>query len=193
MTLLRRIPVPGTGPEDVVTDNDGTLYTGLDDGSILAVDVETASVRPVAHTGGRPLGLHRLPDGSLLVCDAQRGLLRMDPGSGHMETLLTEVRGERLTFCSNAATAADGTTYVSDSSRRFGLDHWKGDLLEHSGTGRLVRLSPGRNPRSFWTACSSPTASPWPPTAASWPSRNQAATACDESISPVRAPDRPIR
>jgi sugar lactone lactonase YvrE len=146
MTLLRRIPVPGTGPEDVVTDNDGTLYTGLDDGSILAVDVETASVRPVAHTGGRPLGLHRLPDGRLLVCDAQRGLLRMDPGSGHMETLLTEVRGERLTFCSNAATAADGTTYVSDSSRRFGLDHWKGDLLEHSGTGRLVRLSPGEEP-----------------------------------------------
>ncbi|MFG1811630.1 SMP-30/gluconolactonase/LRE family protein [Streptomyces sp. NPDC049040] len=146
MTLLRRIPLPGTGPEDVVADSEGTLYTGLDDGSILAVDVEAATVRSVAHTGGRPLGLHPLPDGRLLVCDAQRGLLRLDPDSGRIDTLLTEVRGERLTCCSNAATAADGTTYVSDSSRRFSLDHWKGDLLEHSGTGRLIRLPPGGEP-----------------------------------------------
>jgi sugar lactone lactonase YvrE len=146
MTLLRRIPLPGTGPEDVVAGDDGTLYTGLEDGTVLAVDVEAATARPIAHTGGRPLGLHPLPDGRLLVCDAERGLLRLEPGSGRIETLLTDVRGERLTCCSNAATDADGTVYVSESSRRFGLQYWKGDLLEHSGTGRLIRLPAGGEP-----------------------------------------------
>ena len=146
MTLLRRIPLPGTGPEDVVADSAGTLYTGLDDGTVVAVDARSGTVRPLVRTGGRPLGLHPLPDGRLLICDAQRGLLRLEPGSGRIESVLTEVRGERLTCCSNATTTADGTIYVSDSSRRFTLEHWKGDLLEHSGTGRLIRLAPGEEP-----------------------------------------------
>jgi sugar lactone lactonase YvrE len=41
------------------------------------------------------------------------------------------------------AVAPDGTVYFSDSSRRFGIDHWRADLLEHSGTGRLLRRDPG--------------------------------------------------
>ncbi|MHA6758136.1 SMP-30/gluconolactonase/LRE family protein [Streptacidiphilus sp. PAMC 29251] len=146
MTLCRRIPLPGTGPEDVVADSKGTLYTGLADGSIVALDVDAGTVRTVARTGGRPLGLHPLPDGRLLICDAQRGLLRLDPDSGRIEPVLTEIQGERLTCCSNATTTADGTIYVSDASRRFSLEHWRGDLLEHSGTGRLIRLAPGEEP-----------------------------------------------
>jgi hypothetical protein len=70
MTLLRRIPLPGTGPEDVVADSAGTLYTGLDDGTVVAVDARSGTVRPLVRTGGRPLGLHPLPDGRLLICDA---------------------------------------------------------------------------------------------------------------------------
>jgi hypothetical protein len=38
--------------------------------------------------------------------------------------------------------AADGTVYFTDSTSRFDLEHWKADLLEHSGTGRLLRRSP---------------------------------------------------
>jgi hypothetical protein len=45
-------------------------------------------------------------------------------------------------FCNNADVAIDGTIYFTDSSRRFGIDHWKGDLVEHSGTGRLLRRTP---------------------------------------------------
>jgi sugar lactone lactonase YvrE len=46
-----------------------------------------------------------------------------------------------LRLCNNAAIARDGSIYFSDSSRRFGLEHWTADLLEHSGTGRLFKLS----------------------------------------------------
>ena len=79
------------------------------------------------------------PDGGLLVCDARRGLLRADLATGVVTTLVSEVDGRPIGFCNNAAVAADGTIYFSDSSRRFGVDAWKADLLEHSGTGRLLR------------------------------------------------------
>ena len=59
MTLLRRIPLPGVGPEDVVADSAGTLWTGLEDSSsIVTVDIEAGTARAVTRTGGRPLGLH---------------------------------------------------------------------------------------------------------------------------------------
>jgi hypothetical protein len=32
--------------------------------------------------------------------------------------------------------------YFTDSTSRFELEYWKADLLEHSGTGRLLRWSP---------------------------------------------------
>jgi sugar lactone lactonase YvrE len=83
-----------------------------------------------------------MPDGRLLVCDAERGLLAVDPGTGTTETLVTDVGGARMRFCNNAAVAPDGTVYFSDSSRRFGVEHWKAEMLEHSGTGRLLRRNP---------------------------------------------------
>jgi sugar lactone lactonase YvrE len=47
-----------------------------------------------------------------------------------------------MRFCNNASVAPDGTIYFTDSSRRFGLEHFRADILEHSGTGRLLRRSP---------------------------------------------------
>jgi sugar lactone lactonase YvrE len=51
-------------------------------------------------------------------------------------------RGPDLRVCNNAAVAEDGTIYFTDSSSRFDLEYWKADLLEHSGTGRLLRRTP---------------------------------------------------
>jgi len=114
----------------------------------------------VADTGGRPLGVELLGDGRLLVCDARRGLLAVDPETSAVEVLVDRVAGEPMRFCNNAAVAADGTVYFSDSSRRFGIDHWRADLLEHSGTGRLLpgfpdNLSTGAD-GLIWVALGSP-------------------------------------
>jgi sugar lactone lactonase YvrE len=38
--------------------------------------------------------------------------------------------------------AADGTIYFTDSSRRFGIDNWRDDLIEQTAGGRLLRRSP---------------------------------------------------
>jgi sugar lactone lactonase YvrE len=140
---LTVIEINGTGPEDVVVDGEGHVLTGVEDGRILRVSPDGRFVERIADTGGRPLGLELLPDGGVLVCDAWRGLLRVDPKRGDVEALVEEVAGERMRFCNNAAVAPDGTVYFSDTSRRFGIDHWKADVLEHSGTGRLLRRGPG--------------------------------------------------
>ncbi|MBM6546745.1 SMP-30/gluconolactonase/LRE family protein [Janibacter sp. YIM B02568] len=137
------VGVPGPGAEDVLVGDDGTVWTGTADGAIHALDPAGGSTRRVARTGGRPLGLEWLPDGRLLVCDAERGLLAVSTEDGALEELVTEVDGERLRFTNNAAVAEDGTIWFSDSSRRWGVREWKSDLIEHTRSGRLFRRDPG--------------------------------------------------
>ncbi|GAB2458603.1 SMP-30/gluconolactonase/LRE family protein [Jatrophihabitans fulvus] len=139
---FRLLPLPGPGPEDVVVDPDGMLVTGLADGRVLRVDPGSGQWEQLADTGGRPLGLEPGPDGTVFACDHDRGLLRIDPG-GAVVPLVEAVDGHRLNFASNVVRSPDGTLYFSASTRRFDLAHYEGDLLEHSGTGRLFRLRPG--------------------------------------------------
>ncbi|MFG2720199.1 SMP-30/gluconolactonase/LRE family protein [Streptomyces sp. NPDC048416] len=148
----RRVELGGAGPEDVVFDGAGRVVTGVADGRVLRIVLPTgdrpAGIEQVGHTRGRPLGLEVLPDGRLLVCDAERGLLRLDPdGEQRPEVLADSVAGAPLRFCSNAVAAADGTVYFTVSSRRHGLDDWLCDILEHEPTGLLVRLTPGAEPQ----------------------------------------------
>ena len=111
---LTVIPVPGPGAEDVLVAEDGTVYTGTEDGSIFAISPDGESIRRVANTLGRPLGLEWLPDGRLLVCDAHRGLLAIDLTTGDVELLANSVGGRAMRFCNNAAVLGDGTIYFSD-------------------------------------------------------------------------------
>ncbi|OAR26995.1 strictosidine synthase [Streptomyces sp. ERV7] len=148
---LRLVELGGTGPEDVVFDGSGRLLTGVADGRVLRIVLpgpggpdRPGGVEEVGRTGGRPLGLEVLPDGRLLVCDAERGLLRLDPGGrAEAEVLADSVAGMPLRFCSNAVAAPDGTVYFTVSSRRHGLDDWLSDIVEHQPTGLLARLVPG--------------------------------------------------
>lgn len=132
--------VPGTGPEDVLVDDAGRLICGLDDGRILRFPAGGGDPETVAETGGRPLGLDQHPDGSLIVCDAARGLLRVE--GGRVAVLVDRFEGQRLRFVNNPAVAADGTVYFTDTSRRFGLSAYRSDLIEHSSSGRLFRRAP---------------------------------------------------
>jgi sugar lactone lactonase YvrE len=139
---MRLVPVPGYGTEDVLVDDAGRVITGTEDGRILRISADGGVVELLAMTGGRPLGIELAPDRSLVVCDARRGLLRVDLRTESVDVLVGEVEGRPLRFCNNAAVATDGTIYFTDSTRDFGIDHWKADLLEHSRTGRLLRRRP---------------------------------------------------
>lgn len=140
LPALTVLTVNGLGTEDVVVDEKGNVFTGVADGRILRLTADGRRLDTIADTGGRPLGLELYPDGRLLVCDAAKGLLLADRASGETESLVP--RGPDLRLCNNAAVTGDGTIYFTDSTSRFDLEHYVADLLEHSGTGRLLRRDP---------------------------------------------------
>ena len=139
---LSLVTIPGTAPEDVVAAADGTIFTGVEDGRIIAVDPADHTPRVVTDTGGRPLGLAFTRDHRLLICDSHRGLLRYDPQTGQLETLVSEVAGRKLTFCSNAVESADGTIYFTESTSRLHYEYYKGSVIEARGSGSLLRRDP---------------------------------------------------
>ncbi|MDN5745011.1 MAG: SMP-30/gluconolactonase/LRE family protein [Nocardioidaceae bacterium] len=140
------IPVPGHGAEDVVVATQGPdagwAFTGTEDGAIFKVAPDGDRIERVAQTRGRPLGLEFAADGRLLVCDAHRGLLWVDPSTGEIEEITATVQGVPMKFCNNAAIAADGSIWWSDSSTQFGIEQWKHDFVRNTRTGRLIRRTP---------------------------------------------------
>lgn len=139
MRSLTVIPVPGGGAEDVLVDANGSVYTGTDDGAIFRVHPEGRRVERVGQTGGRPLGLEMLSDSRILVCDAHRGLLALDTATGNLEVLTSLVNGQRMEFCNNAAVHSGGDIFFSDTSRFYGVERWKADMIENTSSGRLLR------------------------------------------------------
>jgi hypothetical protein len=133
------VPLPGEGPEDVVVGPDGVIYTGLRDGRVLGVAPEDGSVREVANTGGRPLGLEVTADGRLLICDSPKGLLELDLKTGALKTLVTHDQVEQLIFCSNVVAAPDGDLFFTVSTMRYSFDDWRKDIIENVPTGRIYR------------------------------------------------------
>ncbi len=132
------------GPEDIDVDSEGRVYGGTADGKILRItNAGTSSerVEVFAETGGRPLGLHFDAEGNLIVCDAFKGLLSINP-EGEVTTLVTEVDGQPLVFTDDLDIASDGTIYFSDASSKFNQHHYKLDLLEAKPYGRFIAYYP---------------------------------------------------
>jgi sugar lactone lactonase YvrE len=135
------VPVPGDGPEDIVVDTDGQLWTGLLDGRIVRISPDGGEQSVIANTGGRPLGLHVARDGRVLICDSYRGLLALNPASGELTSLVEAVNGRPLKFCSNVTETADGTIYFTESTSDFHFEHFLASILEARGSGALFRLA----------------------------------------------------
>lgn len=139
-------PVPADGAEDVVVGtsgrDEGAVFTGTADGSIWRISHDARRTDLVARTGGRPLGLELDGDGRLLVCDARRGVLRVDTVTGAIDVVTDAAAGRPLVFCNNAAVGSDGTVWFTDSSAHHGIDRWKDEMVQATGTGRLLRIAP---------------------------------------------------
>ncbi|GAA3219340.1 SMP-30/gluconolactonase/LRE family protein [Dactylosporangium siamense] len=140
LVVARLLRTGGHGPEDVMFDAHGYVVTGTGDGRILRLG-PGGSQTVAGDTGGRPLGVQPCADGGVLVCDHDRGLLRVAP-DGTVEVLVDEVDGAPLTFASNVVEAADGTIWFTTSTSRWSLEHHLGDMFEHTCTGRLIRRDP---------------------------------------------------
>jgi sugar lactone lactonase YvrE len=131
------------GPEDVAFDDEGRLYTGVEDGSVLRttepVDEATtnAALEPFADTGGRPLGMQFDGD-DLLVCAEDAGLVSVAP-DGEVTELATRVGGREIAFADDLHVADDGTVYFTDATEH---DIFQDELFELRDTGRLLAYDP---------------------------------------------------
>ena len=134
----------GGGPEDVAVAADGTLYTGVDDGHVMALPPGAADWRPLLVTYGRPLGLAFSPDERFLyIADAEAGLLRADR-AGHLELLLDSLPGGGdLGLVDDLAVhPATGEVFFTSATDAWPLARARDALLEHDPTGRLLRYDP---------------------------------------------------
>lgn len=133
--------VSGRGPEDVAVDAEGRIYGGLHDGRIVRILADGTQETFATIEGGRPLGLHFDRAGNLIVADAWKGVLSIDP-QGRIEVLSTEEGGVPFAFADDLDIASDGRIYFSDASDKYHQPDYRLDLLEARGRGRLLVYDP---------------------------------------------------
>jgi len=79
---------------------------------------------------GQPNGLAIHQDGSVYIADHAKGILRLEPGSGKLTTVLSELPHAKLKGPNDLMFANNGDLYFTD----------QGGTGLHDPTGRLVRI-----------------------------------------------------
>lgn len=151
---LRNVELIGLGevegPEDVIFDADGHLYTGTRFGDIVRFRAPRYDQPELfAHTGGHPLGLAFDRDGNLLVCVAGMGLYLITP-AGEIRKMTDEtnrtpwsiIDDSRLKLADDLDVAPDGRVFFSEATIRYGMSNWAYDALESRGNGRIICYDP---------------------------------------------------
>lgn len=131
----------GHKPEDVALDAAGRIYAGLEDGRIVQLQPDGTQPRVFANTHGRPLGMVFDRTGNLIIADAIKGLLSVNP-SGEIKVLATEAEGRKFGCLNDLDIGADGTIYFSEASSKYPMSQFTSDILEHQPNGRLMAFNP---------------------------------------------------
>jgi sugar lactone lactonase YvrE len=131
----------GHKPEDVALDAQGRIYAGLEDGRIMQLQPDGTQPRLFANTGGRPLGMVVDRAGNLIVADAIKGLISINPG-GEIKVLATEADGVKFGCLNDLDIGADGTIYFTEASYKYPMSQFASDVLEHQPNGRLMAFDP---------------------------------------------------
>ncbi|KAG9458027.1 hypothetical protein H6P81_002535 [Aristolochia fimbriata] len=134
-------------PEDLAVDKEGSLYTATRDGWIKKLHKNGSWEEWRMMGGSSMLGMATAVDGGLLVCDAEKGLLKVDEGG--VTVVASEVEGSKIRFADDVIQGADGNIYLSDASTKFGFHEWILDLLEAEPHGRVLKHDPSTGTTSL--------------------------------------------
>jgi sugar lactone lactonase YvrE len=142
-SVLEGLDLYGTpnsqGPEDVAVDAEGRVYVGVEEGLILRYQADGSDPQVFANTEGRPLGLDFDNDGNLIVADAVKGLLSVDP-EGAVKVLCTKAGLHPFRFADDVDVDSQNVAWFSDASFKFGpAAHAMEEALESAPNGRLVK------------------------------------------------------
>lgn len=115
--------------EGPVFDAQGRIYvTDIPHGRILCLD-GGGDWHVVAQTGGWPNGLARHTDGSLWIADYRLGILRCEPDSGRIDTVLGHRNSESFKGVNDLVFDKAGRLYFTD----------QGQTGLHDPSGRVYR------------------------------------------------------
>ena len=128
------------GPEEVAMDGKGRIYAGTQDGKIIRL-LPNGMVETFAVTQGRPLGIQFDKNDNLIVCDAYKGLLSIDP-EGKITELTTSAADIPFKLTDALDIASDGTIYFTDASHKYEQKSYLYDLLESRPYGRFLAYDP---------------------------------------------------
>ena len=124
------------GPEEVAVDNQGRVYGGTQDGKIMVLTPD-GKLTTFAETHGRPLGMQFDKNQNLIVADAFKGLLSINP-QGKITVLATSVNGVPFKFTDALDISSGGIIYFTDASFKYEHNEYLYDLLESKPHGRLL-------------------------------------------------------
>jgi len=128
------------GPEEIAVDEKGRIYFGTPAGTISRL-LSNGIIETFTTTGGRPLGMKFDQKGNLIVADANKGLLSVDP-QGSIMILATSADGIPFKCTDALDVAKNGTIYFTDASDKFSLKDYLFDMLEARPHGRFMRYDP---------------------------------------------------
>lgn len=138
------------GPQDLVFDSNGYLYTACQGGDIVRLGPpEYAQPEIFAHIGGRPLGLAIDGSDTLYVCASGMGLFAIGQDrtvkklSDSVPRSFFAIRDDsRLRSLQALDVAPDGRIFFSEATARFDAHDWVADSLEMRSNGRLLVYDP---------------------------------------------------
>ncbi len=120
-TLLQQAELLALGkinsPEEVAVDNQGRVYGGTQDGKIMVLTPDD-KLTAFAETHGRPLGMQFDKNQNLIVADAYKGLLSINP-QGKITVLATSVNGMPFKFTDALDISSDGIVYFTEASFKY--------------------------------------------------------------------------
>ena len=123
--------------EGAAVDTSGGLWAvDLLSGKVLAINDNGQCIER-GNTGGQPNGARFGPDGNLWIADKQKGLLKMDPRTGKVTSVVTSFRNEQLRGLNDLVFDASGGVYFTEP---YGSNVLKPD-------GRVFYLPAGEGAR----------------------------------------------
>ena len=140
LTAAEIIAEDYVGPEAIARDSEGLLYTGLEDGRIIRMDMDGENVEVFAEAV-EPLGMKFDAEGNLIVADAIQGILSINP-DGEVTILIAAGEDEDFFYLNDLDIAADGKIYFSHASSKFHKAEYVLEAMEHRPHGSFWVYDP---------------------------------------------------
>jgi gluconolactonase len=103
-------------PEGLALHRDGSVWCGGERGQIYRIETDGSAMEQIASSDGFSHGMAFDAEDNLYVCDLKHAaVMRLDTGSGALETFANGADGRRISICNYPAFDVEGRLYVSDS------------------------------------------------------------------------------